>query len=318
MEPTVSIIMPCFNAVAYLPRSVGSVQAQTFAEWELIAVNDGSTDESEAWLKRQDDRRLRLVSQSNQGVSAARNAGLKLARGRYIAFLDADDAWANTFLEDMTRALESRAEAVLAYCGWQNVGLAGPRGEGFIPPNYENPDKSVSLFASCRWPIHAALARRADVLAVGGFKRHLKNAEDYALWLELSARGALVLVPHVLAFYYFHGGAQASNNHARAALHHLSAQIDHLRHHPDLQRRLGRAKTRDLVYGELLKRGYQCYWARNLPDARVIFRKVMQAGYGSISDWRYLLPSLLPLSLHRRLIRLFDKSAPTPPRQADR
>lgn len=316
MEPTVSIIMPCYNAAAYLPRSVRSIQTQTFGDWELIAINDGSTDDTEGWLQRLDDPRVRWVSQDNQGVSAARNAGLKLARGRYIAFLDADDAWASTFLENMIAALERRPQAVLAYCGWQNVGLPGPRGQAFIPPNYENDDKAVTLFISCRWPIHAALVRRAEVMSVGGFKGHLKNAEDYALWLELSTRGALVLVPRVLAFYHFHGDTQASSNLARAALQHLAAQLDHLHHHPDFYQRLGRAKTREILYGELLKRAYECYWARKWVDARVLFRKVIKAGYGSAGDWRYLLPSLLPLPLYETLIRLFEKSAQTP-RKAD-
>lgn len=98
--------MPCHNAEQYLSTSVGSILAQTFTDWELIAVDDGSRDETLRWLRSQTDPRIRVHTQANQGVSAARNAGLTLARGRYVAFLDADDTWSSCFLEDMTTALD--------------------------------------------------------------------------------------------------------------------------------------------------------------------------------------------------------------------
>jgi len=91
MPPLVSIVMPCYNAAAHLPDSVGSVLAQSVGDWELIAVDDGSTDDTLAWLQAQPDARIRLLTQTNQGVSAARNAGLDAARGDYVAFLDADE-----------------------------------------------------------------------------------------------------------------------------------------------------------------------------------------------------------------------------------
>ncbi len=156
MIPAVSIIMPCHNAGTYLPASIGSVLAQTFKDWELIAVDDGSTDTTLGWLQAQTDQRIHVHSQTNKGVSAARNAGLANARSRYVAFLDADDTWAPHFLEKMLAALQARPEAVLAYCGWQNLGLPGKRSEPFFPPEYETPEKCEILFAGCRWPIHAA------------------------------------------------------------------------------------------------------------------------------------------------------------------
>src|SRR5574338_1258595 len=85
-QPTVSIVMPCFNALAHLPVSVASVVAQTLSDWELIVIDDGSTDRSFDWLQSQKDDRLVIEHQPNQGVSAARNAGLRLARGEYVAF----------------------------------------------------------------------------------------------------------------------------------------------------------------------------------------------------------------------------------------
>lgn len=305
-SPVVSIVMPCHNAAAHLATSVGSVLAQRFADWELIAVDDGSTDSTLEWLQSQADPRIRAHSQANQGVSAARNAGLGLARGRYVAFLDADDTWTPDFLELMTGALEAHPEAVLSYCGWQNLGLPGGRGAPFVPPDYETPAKAETLFGGCRWPIHAALTRREALLAARGFDPALKNAEDYHLWLKVAIPAPIVLVPKVLAFYHFHGQTQASGNHARAALHHWQAQLHYLKINPALQTSLGSRRVRELTAGELLRRGYLCYWRRDLPAARTIFRKVMQLGYGGLRDWKYMLPALLPLKMHRRLLDRID------------
>lgn len=296
--------MPCFNGAAHLPASVGSVQAQTFADWELIVVDDGSTDGSFDWLQGQTDPRLVVVRQPNQGVSAARNAGLARASAPYVAFLDADDTWAPTFLASMLDALQAHPQAVLAYCGWQNLGLSTVRSQPFVPPDYEIPNKRATLFAGCRWPVHAALARCDAVLAAGGFNPALKNAEDYALWLEIAGTAPIVRVPEVLAFYHFHGGEQASSNRARAALHLLNAQQQYLARHPDFASQLGRARQRELLYGGLLRTGFECYWKRDLPAARAVFRHAMRAGYGKPRDWAYMLPALLPEPVHRALLQL--------------
>jgi glycosyltransferase involved in cell wall biosynthesis len=305
-QPIISIIMPCYNAALHLPQSVGSVLAQTFTHWELIAIDDGSKDGTLAWLNRQHDARIRTISQTNQGVSAARNAGLGMAHGKYVAFLDADDAWAPTFLKKLLATLEAQPEAVLAYCGWQNVGLPGPRGEPFIPPDYETPSKHETLFAGCRWPIHAVLAHREAVVNAGGFNPQLKNAEDYALWLEIAGTKPIIRVPEVLAFYHFHSDNQASANKGRAALHFLSAQKDYLARHPEFETLIGASSIRQIIYGGLLKSGYDCYWHRDLVAARMIFKYVMSAGYGKFSDWRYMLPALLPLSLHKWLLNFLS------------
>jgi glycosyltransferase involved in cell wall biosynthesis len=307
MQPVISIIMPCYNAAAHLPTSIDSVLAQTFSDWELIAVDDGSIDATLTWLQHQTDPRIRVSTQSNHGVSAARNAGLALASGRYVAFLDADDTWDAGFLDAMFTALRAHPDAVLAYCGWQNLGLPGGRSDPFIPPDYETATKAEALFTDCRWPIHAALVKRDAVLAAKGFDPTLKNAEDYALWLNVATASPIVRVPEVLAYYHFHDGVQASSDLARAALQLWKAQRRYLAEHPALIHALGASSIRKLTTGELLKRGYACYWQRNFPAARQIFRTVMKQGYGTLADWKYMLPAWLPESWHRWLIGLRDQ-----------
>lgn len=91
-------------------------------------------------------------------------------------------------------------------------------------------------------------------------------------------------------------------------MNHWRAQQKFLTDHPGLDTSLGKSHIRDLTIGELLKRGYACYWQRDLPAARQIFRTVMKQGYGTLTDWKYMLPAWLPESWHRRLIGLRDRN----------
>lgn len=305
--PRVSVIMPCYNAAATILGAIASVQAQTFDDWELIVVDDGSADDSAERVAAVRDPRIVLARQRNGGSAAARNRGLREARGEFIAFLDSDDSWDPTFLARMVDALAPRADAVLAYCGWQNLGITGGRGAPFVPPDYDGLDRAETLLGGCRWPIHGALVRRQAIERAGGFDDRLQAAVDYDLWLRVSDQGALVRVPAVLAFYHHHGGEQITKNGLRVALNHWRAQRKYLDQHPEVIERLGARRVRELVVGELLRRGYAAYWARDLPAARTLFRAVMRRGYGRLRDWRYMLPALLPLSWHQGLLRLRDR-----------
>lgn len=304
---TISVIMPCYNGVEYIAASVASALGQTFDEIELVVVNDGSTDCSMQVLEAVRDSRLKTINQLHQGVCAARNQGLTTSTGAYIAFLDADDTWRPDCLEKLYAALQSRPDAMLAYCGWQNLGLEGERGKPFVPPNYEGPDKVESLLGGCPWPIHAALTRRAAIEEAGGLDERFPTSEDYGLWLRIATRHTITRVPEVLAFYHHHEGQQATKNRAQTARNHWLVQREFLRQYPVITEQLGSRLIRELTHGELLRRGYVCYWSRDLEAARVIFRIVMKTGYGTLNDWKYMLPALLPLALHRTLIHLLER-----------
>src|SRR3712207_6134618 len=108
--PAVSVILPVYNRASTLAQCVTTVQAQTFSDWELVAVDDASQDESCAVIERFNDSRIRLVRhERNQGPSAARNTGIKAARGKYIALLDSDDEWLPGKLAAQVALLESGA-----------------------------------------------------------------------------------------------------------------------------------------------------------------------------------------------------------------
>lgn len=307
MSDKISIIMPCYNAEAFILRGIRSALGQTYKNIELIVIDDGSKDNSLQLINGIYDEKITVMSQTNRGVCAARNRGLSLATGKYIAFLDADDEWRPDCLEKLFSAIQSTPEAVLAYCGWQNVGLPGGQGMPYIPPDYEAEGKLEHLLRSCPWPIHVALTLKTAIDSEGGFDERYSNAEDYKLWLHIVSFSGIVRVPEVLAFYHFHEGQQASKNLAKAAYQQWLVQKEFIEKYNEVVRQLGYSRIRQLTIGGLLKSGYVCYWERNLEAARQIFRLVMKQGYGTLNDWKYMLPSLLPMSLHRAIIRLFER-----------
>jgi len=312
--PLVSIVMPCYNAARHLERSVGSVLAQTLGEWELLVVDDGSTDESWAVLSSMASRdaRIRTFRQRNAGAPAARNRALDEALAPWVAFLDADDTWEPEFLQNMTTALGAAPDAGIAYCGWQQHGLGGGRDTPFVPPDYEATEKVEAFLGGCRWPIHAAVTRRSLIVSTGKFDLTLPTCEDYDLWLRLAPQVRLVRVPIVLAHYWHHGKGQTTSNRARIALDHWRVQRKFLDAHPEHTARLGVRRVRELTVGELLERGYIAYWQRDLSAARAIFRAVMKQGYGNTRDWVYMLPAWLPQSWHAWLLQRRDSFKRTP------
>lgn len=307
MADLVSVIIPCFNGEAFVEDAIRSALQQTHAAKEVVVVNDGSTDGSLRVMSGFADR-IKIVDQPNCGLSAARNRGIAESRGHWLAFLDADDWWDPRFLERSMEAL--RAGAVLSYCGWQNVGLSGLRGEPFIPLDYESsPTKLAAIVEGPKWPVHAALVRRDVVEQAGRFDESLPCCEDFALWIRIATRAPIVRVAEVLAYYRFHPG-QMTRNRAKLARTHYRVQREYLQEHPEAVAALGRPTLERITVGSLLYRGYEAYWAGDLATARPIFRAVMRSGYGSPGDWLHMLPSLLPQALHRVLVRCRSKLRP--------
>lgn len=311
--PVISVIMPNYNGGQFLLRAIESVLRQSFDRLELILVDDGSDDDSLAIARTVEDARVRVIEQNHEGVCAARNRGIREARGACIAFLDSDDTWAPDCLERLHDALSRTPDGALAYCGWQNVGLAGERGKPYIPSEYEIPEKMELWLQNCRWPIHAALTRTTAIRGVGGFNPQFPTSEDFLLWLQIVARHRIVRVPEVLAFYFHHKGPRATANLLRMAVNHLGAQEHFLKQNPALRRALGTRKIRELTVGEMLRRGYQCYWGDDLQSARAIFRRVMKRGYGTATDWKRMLPALLPWRMHRWLVGRHSPGRPENP-----
>lgn len=312
-DPVISIIIPCYNAAQTIGRTIASALEQSYENIEIVVIDDGSRDDSVAILRglATEDARIRIVEQENQGPAVARNRGLKESSGALIAFLDSDDYWDPHCLKSLYTALATNRDCVLAYCGWQNIGLAGGRGKPFVPPDYEKTLKPETFLRGCRWPIHAALTWRGTIEAIGGFDESLTSCMDYDLWLRIGASNKITLVPKVLAYYVHHEGDQITKNKTRLAYNHLSAQKNFIANNPRLVECLSRNQVRDILFGEILRRGYQCYWARDLKSARQIFLIAMKAGYGTLRDWKYMLASWLPEPVHAWVISNHDDEVAT-------
>jgi glycosyltransferase involved in cell wall biosynthesis len=182
-KPYVSIVLCTYNRGRTIGRAIRSVFRQTWKDWELIIVDDGSTDGSGTGLRAlaRNTRRVRYVRQRNQGVAAARNAGVRRARGRFIAFLDSDDEYTPGHLATRLRFLRSHPDLDAVYGILTPI---GPRSRRFVP-DMDHPGRRIH--ASRCHGAGTLLVRRSTLRALGGF-RLMPFSEDYDLIRRLETR----------------------------------------------------------------------------------------------------------------------------------
>jgi glycosyltransferase involved in cell wall biosynthesis len=189
---SISVIIPAFNAAEFIGETLDSVLSQTFQDFEVIVINDGSPDtqELERVLQRFPSK-LVYLKQENQGAAAARNAGLRAARGEFVAFLDADDTWLPAFLEKQLELLK-RTNADLVFADALLFGDSPVAGRTFMeiePPRGEvTPENLLSVKVTVL--TSTVLARKAPILEVGLFDLSLRRGQDFDLWLRLAKAGA--------------------------------------------------------------------------------------------------------------------------------
>lgn len=216
--PRVSVITPVWNAAATLAATIASVQAQTVTDWEMLIVDDGSTDGSgqRAAEVAAADPRLRLLSGPHRGAAAARNAGIAAARGRFIAFLDADDLWYPDKLATQLPVLE--AGAPLVFSAYRRVDATGrPLGPVGLGPGAA--PVRLSYAQALKGNAIGCLTAVYDTAHFGKvFMPDLARRQDYGLWLILLARGGeAVGLPQVLADYRVRPGSLSANKWVAAA-----------------------------------------------------------------------------------------------------
>ena len=187
----VSIIIPAFNAAEYIGETLDSVFAQTFTDYEVIVINDGSPDTEvlENELKRYPSK-LRYLKQENKGAAAARNTGLRAATGELVAFLDADDTWLPAFLEKQLELLK-RSEADFVYADALLTGNSLLAGRTFmqVQPSRGEVTPETLLAVDVTVLTSTVLARKQPIIEVGLFNETLKRGHDFELWLRLAKHG---------------------------------------------------------------------------------------------------------------------------------
>ncbi len=213
-KPLVSVIIPTYNRAAILPRAIESVLAQSFGHFELVVVDDGSTDDTRAAVDRFADRRIIYLRHAqNSGGAAARNTGIDAARGRHVAFLDSDDEWLPDKLARQVAVLEQAgSEMGAVYCAHtvqDDTSARVEEGEGEL---HTGDVFQTLLRGWCPASTSLFLVRRDPLVAVGGFDDSLPSFQDYDLWLRLAqiCRFDAVAVPLVIK--HAHAGIQISRD----------------------------------------------------------------------------------------------------------
>ena len=201
----ISVIIPAYNQAAYLAEAIQSVYSQTYKDWELVVVDDGSTDDTPQVLAGLRDSRLSIVRQANKGVSAARNTGIRLSSAPLVTFLDADDVFLPDKLEALREYLSDHPDVGLVVGGKQNIDSSGR--------TYEEKASTLTrldfpeLLLANDIPLGGVMIRRESLERVGGFDESMHSCEDWDLWLRLVVAGyKLSRVKQVVVAYRIHSG----------------------------------------------------------------------------------------------------------------
>ena len=201
MTALISVVIPTHNRASLLPRAIGSVLKQSYPHFELLVVDDGSTDDSAALIKTLADPRLRYIHQRQAGVSAARNAGARAAQGDWLAFLDSDDEWLPQKLAKQWDFHQQHPQLLISQTEDSWIRHGRP-----VRPQKIHQKKAGHIFADClqRCLISpSAVILRKDLFwQYGGFDEGLPACEDYDLWLKISLRQAVGLLPEALVIRY--------------------------------------------------------------------------------------------------------------------
>lgn len=212
--PVVSVIMPAYNVARFIAESLESVFAQTFEACEVIVINDGSPDTAELERALAPYRsRIRYIAQENRGVSAARNAGIRAARGIYVAHLDPDDLWEPDYLASQLSELERDTSIDVLYTDALIFGDAPEAGRRFMEWCPSEGEVTVESLLRQRCHVMCSVtARRASLLKAGLFDEELRCSEDFELWLRvLKSGGRIAYQRRVLARYRRHGDSHTAD-----------------------------------------------------------------------------------------------------------
>lgn len=204
----ISIVIPLYNKEGQIAHTLQSVFTQTFQNFEIVIVDDGSTDNSVEEVEKFDDSRIRLIHQTNAGVSAARNRGIEEASGELIAFLDADDVWMPEYLATQYGLYQKYPECSVYACNYEfrdSEGKVTPTIIRKLP--FEGEDGILSNYfevASCSHPPICSISimvKKTAIQAIGGFPLGIKSGEDLLTWARLAVSGVIAYSRKSLAMF---------------------------------------------------------------------------------------------------------------------
>lgn len=208
----ISIVIPLYNKEKQVGSTLRSVLAQTYQDFEVVVVDDGSTDGSVAVVEAIDDPRIRIIRQKNGGVSAARNTGIREAKGEFISFLDADDEWKPEYLATQTRLIQTYPECDVFATNYElkdESGTVTPTILHKLP--FDGQDGILENYfevASCSHPpIYSTtiIIKKSAIKYIGGFPEGIKSGEDLLTWARLACRYKIAYSKKPMAIYAIQG-----------------------------------------------------------------------------------------------------------------
>lgn len=302
--PFVTVLIPAFNAAATIRRAIDSALAQTYHNFEVIVVDDGSRDATAEIVATYDSDRIRLLRLThNQGECAAMNEGIAAARGDFIAFLDADDEWLSANLATQVRALQCNPNAVMAVCGCRFVGQQGIliRVESDVPSYAQNrAEVWRSLLAETLIAKPCVLTRAEALRAVGPFDTRLAVAGDQDMWIRLAMRGEVEFVEDVLTIVHETAGS-LTKAYARQSDRYLLPMV--LRHVEQQRYRLSDREVRHILGVRFATTGRNLYASGSLLRGATLILRAMLLGHGGLDGLWYLVTASPPAQMAKRLLR---------------
>jgi glycosyltransferase involved in cell wall biosynthesis len=277
-SPFITVIIPTFNRVNLLKETVGSVRNQTFRDFEIIVVNDGSTDGTAEWLRNQTD--LRVIEQSNLGIATARNNGAAAARGAWLAFLDHDDIWAPDKLLSQAEFVQDNPEVGLV--ATRHVRLGKPYREP-KRPQWLKGDLFLKEYSQSFIHTSSVMIRRDVFEQIDGFPTKYRFADEFDVWLRIAAAYPIAYFERPLVFIRFY---ESNTSHNRVGVR--TDTYDILLRRYDPQRIPSRTFLKTLSDHDI-SFGRAYLQAGDLPEALKWFRSSLLRTPIRLRSWRYYL-----------------------------
>ncbi len=300
----VSVIMPAFNSERYIAEAVESVLQQSYKNFELIIVNDGSTDRTDEILQKYSNG-IHYIKQPNLGVSAARNKGILASHGEYVSFLDSDDLWFKETIKLQHTFLTSHPEVGLVYGEMQLFDHTGPLSNDWVTSErVPRPEGYIfkDLILSCLFGLSTVMVRKDVLNNVGVFDPNLPAGEDYELWLRISSKYKIGYIPDRLMMYRRHPASLTTSAPPLKPWDILVAEKT-LKTHPDESKQINPFLLQRKFAARYFQAGYSAFKEGHYPVARYRLAKSFQLAPNRILPLLYLIASSIFPRFNQSAIR---------------
>jgi glycosyltransferase involved in cell wall biosynthesis len=290
MSPKISVVIPTYNKAALLRETLDGVCAQSCKDWEVIVVDDGSTDNT-AEMVKQYDHKVRYAQQPNQGPAAARNKGVSLAQGEFIAFCDHDDVWNERHLETLVRCFNEHPAAAMCFGDAEYFGVDVKPGVRHIKPRVRRSMVNRKVTIRRLWQCWVAsmsvvMVRKSVFESLGGLHPEIWGLDDLHFYLRVGAHYQVRFADFVCCRKRLTG----NNLLGQSAMDGLIRCLEDLKqNHPDVVRAVGPLKLRARLARRYRKLA-EGYLRKQQPDlARSMFLKAYGENFFNLYDlWSYL------------------------------